>query len=454
MTTFFEDLVKNHAQARAIYDLAVSEDRTFTDEEDGRFRELMEEKGRLEKAIKTQNERQQRLGEYERQIGERPVLPDDPKPDGVPTRSKERRSIGQQFVDGESYQALLRRFPDGKLPDNVRVGELASMKLPARQFTRNVGRVWQQRDDPAPITTGGLPGPTTWLEFPELMVTGQWDLTLSDVVPYIPITTETVEYSRLVNYERAAAATPEGQVKPRANLEWELVREVVATIAVAAPPISRQALRSRDRLQAEINQLLAMDVDLAREEKIATRLLDDAEVSTRATGSILPATRKVLTELRDKAVQIRPVVPSAFVLAPEVAEMVDLERDREGRYFGAGPFGMGPNTLWGIPRVTSSALEGDQVLVGDFRYSTWYDREENVLRMTDSHADHWEKNLIDILCETSGLIAVMFPRAFRKFTAEAGGDGGGNGGGGNGGGAQEASASVTPSRASATKKAE
>ncbi len=46
----------------------------------------------------------------------------------------------------------------------------------------------------------------------------------------------------------------------------------------------------------------------------------------------------------------------AIVLNPEDNETIDLMQGQTGRYFGQGPFSMGPNMLWGIPRIESQAL--------------------------------------------------------------------------------------------------
>jgi hypothetical protein len=115
------------------------------------------------------------------------------------------------------------------------------------------------------------------------------------------------------------------------------------------------------------------------------------------------------------------------VVSPQVAQIIDLARDTTGRFFGAGPFGMGPNTLWGIPRVTSFALSGNQVIAGDFRYAIWYDRERDTIRSSDSHADFFTSNKVAVLAETRGLAAVLYPGAFRRLTVTNPNEPGGGG---------------------------
>ena len=60
-------------------------------------------------------------------------------------------------------------------------------------------------------------------------------------------------------------------------------------------------------------------------------------------------------------------VPTAYVLHPTDWETIDLLQDNEARFYGAGPFGMSPARLWGLPVVESEAATVGVGYVGDFR---------------------------------------------------------------------------------------
>ena len=101
---------------------------------------------------------------------------------------------------------------------------------------------------------------------------------------------------------------------------------------------------------------------------------------------------------------------TAFLVSPELEEELDLQRDANDRFYGAGPFAMGPRTLWGRPVITIPALSGKKKFVtGDLSQCVLWDRESASLTATDSHADFFIRNLVAILAECRAGFGILNP---------------------------------------------
>jgi HK97 family phage major capsid protein len=108
------------------------------------------------------------------------------------------------------------------------------------------------------------------------------------------------------------------------------------------------------------------------------------------------------------------VVPNAVALHPEEVEVIDLAREGAGtgQFLGAGPFALGPRTLWGLPIIETEAITPGRGLVGDFSKAVLWDREQTTVTMTDSHADFFIRNMVAILAEERVAFGVVRPTAF------------------------------------------
>jgi HK97 family phage major capsid protein len=113
-------------------------------------------------------------------------------------------------------------------------------------------------------------------------------------------------------------------------------------------------------------------------------------------------------------------------------EAIDLTRDAQERFYGNGPFAMGPQTLWGLPRVVSEFVEEGTAWVADWSRAVIWDRQQSTISLTDSHADFFVRNLVAVLGERRLAFGVIRPPAFVKINLGGSGNGNGNGNGGGG----------------------
>ena len=99
----------------------------------------------------------------------------------------------------------------------------------------------------------------------------------------------------------------------------------------------------------------------------------------------------------------------AFVMSPEMDAAIDLLQDDNGRYYSGGPFGNGPGTLWGRPRITSERLKWDTCLTGDFKQVALLDREGLSVLAFNQHRDFAQRNLTYVRAELRAAQVIWRP---------------------------------------------
>jgi HK97 family phage major capsid protein len=267
---------------------------------------------------------------------------------------------------------------------------------------------------------------------------GRRPLTIRNVISVRRTGSDTVEYVRQTAHTNAAAAVPEatstgplgdgtggtatavsGGYKPEGSWAFERLTATVKTIAEWVPATKR-ALADAGQLEGLINDELRADIAEEEENQILlgdgsgedlTGIFNTSGIQTQAFDTdIFRTVRRALTKARI----VGRVVPNAVALNPEQVEVIDLAREdgATGAYLGAGPFALGPRTLWGLPVIESEAIPAGRALVGDFTKAVLWDREQTTVTMTDSHADFFIRNLVAVLAEERVAFGVTRPTAF------------------------------------------
>ena len=257
----------------------------------------------------------------------------------------------------------------------------------------------------------------------------------SDTVEYVEQTSHTNNAAPVAEATSSAAPTtgassgaaltlnPNGGYKPEGAWAFERKTATVKTIAEWVPATKR-ALADVNQLEGLIRDELAADIKEEEEDQILSGsgsgenllgILNTPSVQTQALDNdIFRTVRKAITKVRT----VGRSIPNAVAMAPADVETVDLAREgtNSGQFLGAGPFSMGPRTLWGLPIVETEAITAGTALVGDFKKAVLWDREQTTVTMTDSHADFFIRNMVAILAEERVAFAVTRPTAFVKAT--------------------------------------
>lgn len=346
------------------------------------------------------------------------VASDDALPGDAP--SKGFKTLGQRIVEAKQFKELMDSFAGGRIPEKARI---QSSPIPVKSLFTG-----------SSVTSAGafvVPEQSGIVE-----MLGRRKLTLRDVISVRRTGSDSVEYVRQTAHTNAAAPVPEATtadgptvdgtnlvlpagsgVKPQGSWSFERDTATVKTIAEWVPTTKR-ALADVAALEGLINDELVADLAEAEENQIVTGdgvgenldgILNASGTQAQAFSTdIFQTVRKALTKVR----VVGRAVPNAVGLNPVDVETVDLARDLEGRYHGAGPFAMGPHTLWGVPILESEAFPAGTAVVGDFKKTVLWDREEATVTFSDSHADFFIRNLVAALAEERVALAHVRPAAY------------------------------------------
>jgi HK97 family phage major capsid protein len=274
---------------------------------------------------------------------------------------------------------------------------------------------------------------------------GRRPLTIRDVISVRRTGSDTVEYVVQTAHTNAAAPVPEatssgvlgdgtggtatletGGYKPEGSWAFERKTATVKTIAEWVPATKR-ALADVGQLEGLIRDELAADIREEEEEQLLLGdgtgenlegIFETSGIQTQAFATdIFTTVRKGITKAR----VVGRVVPNAVALHPEDVETVDLAREGAGtgQFLGAGPFALGPRTLWGLPIIESEGIPAGRGLLGDFSKAVLWDREQTTVTMTDSHADFFIRNMVAVLAEERVAFGVIRPTAFVDLDTRA-----------------------------------
>jgi HK97 family phage major capsid protein len=333
------------------------------------------------------------------------------------------KNLGLEIVNSQQFKAAMADFPDGRIPERAK-------------FTTSPIQVKS-------LFVGGSTTSAGAFVTPEqsgiIEMLGRRPLTIRDVISVRRTGSDTIEYVRQTSHTNAAATVAEatssaaptapgtagalvlatgGGYKPEGAWAFERKTATVKTIAEWVPATKR-ALADAAQLEGLINDELRADIAETEENQILTGngsgenltgILSTSGIQTQAFDTdIFVSTRKALT----KAQTVGRVVPNAIALNPVDVETVDLARESgTGKFFGGGPFAMGPRTLWGKPILETEGVPAGTGLVGDFSKAVLWDREQTTVSITDSHADFFIRNLVAILAEERVAFGVTRPSAF------------------------------------------
>lgn len=413
-----ESATKAAQDAQAVAQKADDEAREMTSEEADTYRGHMAKASDLleqAKAAKADSDLLSQVADFAKSVGA-PV--DDVALQGKASTPGERKgaNIGRTVVTSTAYTSLIKAF-GGRIPDRTNI-----------------------QTDPIEVKSlfvgGGSGGATSAGAFVVPDVTdivemlGRRALTLRDVISVRRTSSDLVEYVRQTAHTNAASIVPEattaaagaetvaGGYKPDGSWAFERVSTPVATIAEWVPATKR-ALADAAQLEDLINAELAADIAEAEENAILkgsgdiTGILSTSGIQSQAFDTdIFTSVRRAITKARVAG----RVTPNAVMLSPTDVETVDLARENgaTGKFLGAGPWALGPRTMWGVPILESEAIAAGTALVGDFSKAVLWDREQTTVTLSNSHADFFVRNLVAILAEERVAFGVTRPTAFVK----------------------------------------
>lgn len=383
---------------------AKTEKRDFTDEElteiEAKSAEIATLKTRLER-IATSEKALADLVEHGKSDDVADENPDDFK--DVP--------LGERFMKSEPYKAFQKAHPSGVgqgTPINigtVRIGSMKDFFVNRKALTSPQANVQNIR-------------------VPMVDLVDRPQLTLLDLISRGQ-TGGNFEYVQVTAVTRNAAIVPEAEsgtdadaLKPISEISTELADAKVYTYADGYD-VTNQLLADAPAFATYMDQELRYSLDSVVEDKLLngsgvsgepkgilnTSGVQEQEIASSDPMDFVRAVRRGIT----KVVRLQGGTVQAVLINPEDDEEIDLLQDGNERFYGQGPFGQGPATLWGRPRVVSESIEPGTFILGDFRQIALLDREGLSVQAFNQHKDYAQRNMTYVRAELRAAQVIWKP---------------------------------------------
>lgn len=324
------------------------------------------------------------------------------------------RSAGQSFIESEEYTGKRGRS-SGDYTVQGGVRNLLDSGL-----------------DPAAGPASGLFAPVGQPIPPQVR---QRRLFVRDLLTVVPTTLNSVPYIReknVVTNELGFAGVLEGAIKPEVVIEFDRDNAPIEKIA-GWIPITSEIMEDAPTLRGYIDARLGYMVAIREEQQVLSGtgtapqmkgIRNFSGVQTQAavypavtagTPADVPATIGLalgLVEGVDGDADAIVMTPADFWqgLTTRYLNQFDGTEDSHNVSLNANP-----RNLWGYPVVTTRAATTDEALVGSFRMgATLFDRQQTVIKTTDSHSDYFIYNKLVVLAEERVGLAVNRPDFFVK----------------------------------------
>lgn len=325
----------------------------------------------------------------------------------LPGAPEAPKSTGERFTASDAYKAMIAN-PLSKFCDKVDVGSVFGTKT-------NVVNATGQNQPLVPD-----------YRIPGIIPPGIQTLTIRDLIPSLPISSNLVQYTKETGFtNNAAMQTSEGAVKAESAMTFALANAPVQTLAHFIP-ISRQLLEDAPALQGYINTRMMYGLKLIEEGQ----LLNGTGAGVNLSGLITNATAMstsfattgtdtyIDTLLHAKTqVELAFFRPTGYILNPRDWETIQLIKTTgtasSGQYIFANPHNVQVPTIWGLPVVSTQSMAQGQFLCGAFDIgATIWDRSNATVEVSREHADFFTRNLVALLLEERLALTVYNALAF------------------------------------------
>lgn len=385
-------------QAKQLAAAAAEEGRALTSEE----RETVEAAISGAKAVKADNELRKAVDTLGSELAEAKV---------ETTAAPEARSTGAKLFADPAFKNWIADATRNGQPDVKSLSNSPSV---------SVGGIKATLLGSSDTSAGSLV--TNDRYAPVGIAYGRGGLTALNLVTIGSTNSDAVEFARAMRITsgqsvNAAAPVAEGDPASESTLTFVKDTAVVRDLRTFVPASTR-ALADAAQLETIANNFLTYAIQEELEDQIIngngigenmTGIFNTGYVQAQAYDtsiitSIRKAIRKVETVGNSRA--------SAVLVHPEDNEKIDLLMDNDDTYYFGGPATSSTPTIWGLPRVVSSAVPVGNAIVGDFRKAIIWERQPLTVSMYPQHSDYAIKGLVALVAQARAAFGVIHPEAF------------------------------------------
>lgn len=320
--------------------------------------------------------------------------------------------LGERFTRSDAYRAFEKENPAG-------LGEGAPLTMPKVKIGTMGDFLANRKADGAVLGTP-VSKPQT-LRMPTVDMVDRRPLTLLDVIGHGRMA-GAFDYVQITGVSNNAAIVAEATgrtdgVKPTSDMTTALANARPYTFADGFV-VTNQLLSDAPAFASYMQTSLTYNLDSVIEDKVlngsgtneptgilrTTGVQEQTYTASEGVMDIIKAVRRA----KGKVARVGGVT-TAVLLNPEDQEEIDLLQDKNGRFFGQGPFGTGPGTLWGVPVIASEKITKGRALMGDFKQVQLLDREGLAVTAFNQHADFAARNLVYVRAELRAGVVVWRP---------------------------------------------
>lgn len=317
---------------------------------------------------------------------------------GRKTEQREVKTLGQLFVESEAYQQ--RRGIKGL---EVKLNDFDFLEAKTL-FETGAGFA------PQSIRTGKV------VEYASRRTV------VADLIPQTPTDQASVVYMEETTFTNNAATRSEGGQAGESALAYTERTSAVREIAHFLP-VTEIQLEDVNQARSLLDNRLPYMLDLTEEVQLLTgdgnapnlNGFLTAVTQSQALGAdpVPDAIYKGMTKVRATGF----AEPSAIIIHPNDWQGIRLLRTTDGIYIWGNPSEAGPERIWGLPAVITTAETENTALLGDFQlYSEIFRRRGTTIKVSDSHSDYFIKGKLAIRADKRLALAIYRATAFCKVT--------------------------------------
>jgi HK97 family phage major capsid protein len=146
---------------------------------------------------------------------------------------------------------------------------------------------------------------------------------------------------------------------------------------------------------------------------LGTESVSGIQTQALGTDTTIDAFRKLLTKFQDDGF----AEPNVAFIAPSKWQDVVLTKTADGQYIWGHPSVTGPETLWGVPMVPTTAHTSTKIVVGDYAtYALLMFRRGMDIQISNSHDTFFTSGKQAIRADIRAVMVHFRPKAFGTVT--------------------------------------